>query len=369
MIKNMRKIILIPLIILISLSGCKKKSPESNPVFAPLPPVVSPVPDQKLIEAASFKIGTAISSNRMKAEPAYDNVLKSEFNQITAEYEMKMNYIWTADNAYNFENVDYLMSYAQQNKMEVHGHALLWYRSFPDWFKSAGYDSVMFESKVKDYITTVVGRYRGKIRSWDVANEIFNDDGSLRIESQIQGTFKDPVGFVGRCFKYAREADPAVKLFYNDYNVVLASGKRNAMKNMALRFKKEGFPIDGLGEQYHYGIRTNQSNITTGFNDLASSGFLIHISEIDSRVNVDRLDTYVFTDADKQKQADFYKNIAKLYSALPANQKFGITLWGLTDKYTWLRDRANGNPKEYPLLFDDNYDKKLAYSGFLEGLK
>lgn len=362
-----RKLIFIP-IVLLALFACSKKPAENTPAAIPSPPVSSGS-DKKLIEAANFKIGAAISSNRIKAESAYDIVLKSEFNQITAEYEMKMNYIWTAENIYNFDNVDYLINYAQQNKMEVHGHALLWYRSFPEWFKAAGYDSVRFEGKVKDYITAVVGRYKGKIRSWDVANEIFNDDGSLRTESQIQGTFKDPIGFVGRCFQYARDADPAVKLFYNDYNVVLATGKRNAMKNMAIRFKKDGYPIDGLGEQFHYGIRTNQSSITSGFSDLASSGLLIHISEIDSRVNVDRVDTYVFTDVDQKKQSDFYKNIARLYNGLPATQKFAITLWGITDKYTWLRDRANGNPKEYPLLFDDSYGKKLAYSGFLEGLK
>lgn len=363
----MRKIYLL-LLVFVAFTGCKKNSAE--PFKKPIEPVVvgPTVPIHKIRETANFKFGAAVKVGTIKSELTYDQTLKGEFNQITAEYEMKMNQIWMSETNYNFSNVDYLVSYAEQNNMAVHGHTLLWYASFPTWFKDANYDTVTFENKVKDYITAVVGRYKGKIRSWDVANEIFNDDGTLRAESQMQGKFKDPIGFIGRCFKLTHQIDPAAKLFYNDYNVVLASGKRNAMKNMALRFKANGIPIDGLGEQFHYRIATSQTSINNGFADLASSGLLIHISEIDCRVNINNSSTYVFSDSDKQKQSDFFKNIVSLYNGLPAIQKFAITLWGITDKYTWLRDSSNGN-KEYPLLFDEYYNKKLAYNGFLEGLK
>lgn len=359
--------ILLLLIFLSVITACKKSGTE-KPVIEP--PVVVPPPaaSQKLKEVANFKIGAAVKSGSIKADSRYDNTFKGEFNQLSAEYEMKMNHIWMSETNYNFTNFDYLVNYAEQNDMEIHGHTLLWYNSFPEWFKNANYDTVAFENKVKLYIETVVGRYKGKIRSWDVANEIFNDDGTLRVESQIQGKFRDPIGFVGRCFQYTHNADPDAKLFYNDYNVVLASGKRTAMKNMAVRFKNAGIPIHGLGEQFHYRTATSQTQINNGFADLASSGLLIHISEIDCRVNINNSSSYVFTDADKQLQSNFYKNIATIYNNLPANQKFAITLWGITDKETWLRNSGNGN-KEYPLLFDESFEKKPAYFGFLEGLK
>ncbi len=366
----MKKILLSCILasLMLAVASCKKDALNEKP--APVPPIVNPPAtiNKKLIEVADFKIGAAVKVASLQGGTTYSNTVKNEFNQITAEYEMKMNFIWKGDGNYDFSKVDYLVNFAQQNKLEVHGHALLWYQSFPDWIRTAGYDTVMFENKVKIYISTIVGRYKGKIRSWDVANEIFNDDGSLRIESQIQGRFKDPIGFVGRCFKYAREADPNVKLFYNDYNVVLATGKRTAMKNMALRFKREGYPIDGLGEQFHYRISTSQSQINNGFADLASSGLLVHISEADCKINVNNSSSYVINDTDRIKQSDFYKNLARLYNALPANQKFAITTWGVTDKETWLRDSGNGN-KEYPLLFDENFNKKPAYNGFLAGLQ
>lgn len=316
----------------------------------------------------TFKVGAAVNTKRMKEDGAYLNLVKKEFNQITATAEMKMAQIWTADGAYNFENVDYLLNYAQQNKTAVFGHTLLWYKSFPQWFKDAKYDSVTFENKVKEYITTVVGRYKGKIRAWDVANEIFKDDGTLRKESQIQGTFKDPVGFVGRCFRYAHAADPKAKLFYNDYSTVIHTSKRNAIKRMVSRFKKEGIPIDGLGDQYHYSINTSQDTITKGFKDLASTGLLIHISEMDCKINVKDNPEYVITQSDLRKQYDFFKTNVMLYNSLPLKQKFAITVWGVTDKYTWRKTEANKS-KEYPLLFDENYLKKPAYNGFVEALK
>ena len=355
--------------LLIILVSCKKKF-EDKPIVVTPPVVTPPVTTAEKIKdiATTFKFGAAVKTANLKSESAYDNTFKTEYNQITAEFEMKMNFIWNAETSYNFVNVDYLINYAQQNSMVVHGHALLWYQSFPDWFKNANYDTVAFESKVKIYIQTVVGRYKGKIRSWDVANEIFNDDGSLRIESQIQGKFKDPIGFVGRCFKYANETDPDAKLFYNDYNVVLAAGKRTAMKNMAIRFKNAGIPIHGFGEQFHYRITTSQTQINSGFADLVNSGLLIHLSEIDCKINTTNSPTYVVNSADLKLQSDFYKNITRLYNAIPSNQKFALTTWGITDKITWLRDSGNGN-REYPLLFDENYAKKPAYVGFLEGLK
>lgn len=362
-------LLLVAAIIFMANISCEKRSDGSlGSGGTATPPATNPS-NLKLIDAnVGFNIGCTVKSTYLQSETAYSNVVKGEFNQMTAEYEMKMASIWTGLGQYNFLPVDYIVNYAQTNKMAVHGHVLIWYQSFPQWFKDANYDTVAFERNVKTYITTVVSRYKGKLRSWDVANEIFNDDGTLRVEPQIQGRFKDPIGFIGRCFKYASQADPSVKLFYNDYDVVLASGKRNAIRNMVARFKKEGYPIDGIGEQFHYSISTSATQIANGFADLVSIGTLIHISEADCKVNVNNSPNYTLTSADLQKQSDFFKNIVKLYNAIPARQKFAITLWGVTDKYTWLRTHTNAD-LEYPLLFDDSYNKKPAYTGFLNGLK
>ena len=321
---------------------------------------------QTLKEKAKFKIGAAVKMKDLQ-EANYKSAVLKHYNQITGEFEMKMASIWTSATAYNFTGADYLVNFAKDNNMEVHGHTLIWHKSVPEWLEKAKYDSITFEAKVKVYITDVVGRYKGKVKSWDVVNEVFADGGNLREDTFIKPIFKDPIGFYGRCFRYARAADPDAKLFYNDYSVVLDGGKRAAIKKMVARFKANGVPIDGLGDQFHYATDTNRQTMKTGFTDMASTGLLMHISELDIKVNTAKSDSYVFNETENQKQAETYKFITSMYEELPQAQKFAITTWGVTDKYTWLT--AFWHFKEYPLLLDADYNKKPAYQGFLDGLK
>lgn len=324
--------------------------------------------DAKILrDKAAFGIGAAVTTEQLN-QSLFANTVKTHFSQISAEYEMKMNHIWTSSSQYTWTKADAFVNYAKNNNLDVHGHTLLWYKSFPQWFTDARYDSIQFESRVRDYLKATVERYKGDVIAWDVVNEIFNDNGSLRmVDCPVYATFKDPIGFYGRCFKYVRELDPDTKLFYNDYNVVLASGKRYAIKQMVARFKSEGIPIDGLGDQFHYMVTTSQSVMRSGLSDMAATGLLIHISELDLRVNVNKSDSYEFNLAEQLKQSDAYQEIVESFEALPQAQKYAISTWGVTDKYTWLTDWWH--PKEYPLLFDASFNKKHAYEGFLKGLK
>jgi endo-1,4-beta-xylanase len=349
---NSVKFLFFFLSVTVILTGCNK---EDEPVLP-----------TTLKDKALFGVGAAVSVARLK-EADFADAFKNNFSQLSAEYEMKMAGMWTSLAVINWTNADYLVNFAEQNNMKVHGHTLLWYQSFPTWFKTASYDSLNFENNVKTYIQAVVSRYNGRITGWDVANEIFADDGSLRNDGIVSKTFKDPVAFYGRCFQYARNADPNVKLFYNDYDIVLNLAKRNSVKALVNRFKRDGYPIDGLGEQCHTTVWTNSILRRSGFADLATTGLLIHISELDVRVNQNKSDSYVFTDVEQQKQYDSYKDIVAMFELLPQEQKYAITTWGLTDKYTWLT--AWWHSKVFPLLFDNNYNRKLAYTGFFDGLK
>jgi endo-1,4-beta-xylanase len=320
-----------------------------------------------LKEKASFGIGAAVKTEQLN-ESSFALTLNGHFSQITAEWEMKMESIWSSSSGFNWDRADRLVEYARNNGLDVHGHTLVWYKSFPGWFRSAAYDSTAFENRVKEYIQATVGRYRGKVVSWDVLNEAFNDNGTLRSEDcPVYATFNDPIAFYGRCFEYARQADPGAKLFYNDYNMVLASGKRNAVKMMVERFREEGYPIDGIGEQCHVRLTTDRNTMKAGLRDLAGTGLLIHISELDVIVNTEKSDSYMFVDSEKIKQAQMYGAIVEMYETLPDNQKFAVTTWGITDKHTWLTDWWH--PREYPLLFDANYQPKKAYGAFFESLK
>lgn len=320
-----------------------------------------------LREKAPYGIGVAIKTS-LFSEADYTPTVKKHFNQITAEWEMKMESIWTGPTSYKWDAADKVVDFAQTQGLNVHGHTLVWYRSYPQWFRNAKYDSATFESSVKQYIQATVSRYKGKVTSWDVANEIFNDNGTLRSTNcPVYATFKDPIGFYGRCFRYAHEADPQAKLFYNDYSVVIAANKRAAIKRTVTRFKNEGVPIHGLGDQFHYRVNTNKTTLKNGLADLGSTGLLIHISELDIVMNTAQSESYAYSGTEASKQATMYQHIAEIFEALPQNQKFAITLWGISDKHSWLR--TDWHRKEFPLLFDDNYKEKLAYKGLLSGIK
>lgn len=357
--------LLLPAFLILAFCFAACSSDEGNGIV-PEKQEEDPVNEVTLKEKAGFGIGAAVKTTDLNGQ--YSATVIEHFSQITGEFEMKMATIWSGDGEYNWEKADALVGFAAENGMEVHGHALVWYKSFPNWFKKAKYDSATFETMVKTYIETVVERYSGRVKSWDVANEIFNDDGTLRSEDcPVYETFNDPIAFYGRCFQYARNADPDVKLFYNDYSVVVAKSKRHHIKEMVTRFNKDGYPIDGLGDQFHYSVNTNLNTIKSGLNDMAATGLLIHLSELDLKVNVNRSDNYIFSPAEQKLQADAYQNIVEAFEALPQGQKFAITTWGVSDKATWLTDWWH--PKEYPLLFNKDFEKKPAYDGFLKGLK
>jgi len=363
MVKQKRTLVAMALIFLLicpTLLSCEKEEVKLDPEKP------NDSKEMTIKEKAAFRIGAAVTLEDLNIA-TYADTLVHHYNRITAEYEMKMTPIWGSADNYNWDKVDGLVDFAQEHGMEVHGHTLLWYREFPGWFKSADYDSAAFESLIKEYITTVVSRYKGKVQSWDVANEIFNDNGTLRVDEFVFKTFSDPIGFYGRCFQYARDADLDALLFYNDYSVVLASGKRFAITEMVSRFQNEGYPIDGIGGQFHFGLNTTESTIESGLMDIARTGLLFHISELDIKVNVNQSNSYVFTPGEQNRQAEKYKAIVEMYErVLSQDQKFGITTWGLTDKYTWLT--GYWHEKEYPLLFDESYNRKKAYTGFLDGL-
>ena len=318
-------------------------------------------------DKAAFPIGAAVGVGNLKSNAQYRQALTESYSQLTAEAAMKMWAIWRGENEYFWSDTDFLVDFAEEHGMEVHGHTLVWYKRFPEWFKEAQYDSATFELSVKEYIQTVVGRYKGRIRSWDVVNEAFNDDGTHRHEaSPVHDTFRDPVAFYGRCFQYARDADPDAILFYNDYDAVLNTSKRRAIKGMIARFRVEDYPIDGVGDQFHIQVSTSQSAIEQGFKDLAGTKLAVHISELDVRVNVNKDDDFVYDSEQQEIQADKYQAIVEMYESLPQEQKFGISTWGVSDRYTWLT--GWWHPKEYPLLYDRDFIKKPAYQGFLDGL-
>jgi endo-1,4-beta-xylanase len=209
-----------------------------------------------------------------------------------------------------------------------------------------------------------VEHFKGKVGSWDVVNEAFEDNGALR-----NNIWKLHLGadYIARCFQYAHAADPDALLFYNDFGHDYSKAKRDAIGAMLNNFKARGIPINGTGLQFHTWHKQSNTNFAAAINEAAASGLKVHISELDISLNQDNNPNLLLTDTLKQLQAAKYKFIVQVYKALPQNQQFGITTWNVTDADSWIPGYYKR--PDWPLPFDNNYQRKPAYYAMIEGAK
>ncbi len=352
---DIKRLPLLPLVCIV-LVTCDSSDSATDP---------EPITEWKSLgEVAPYPVGVAIQSGHIASVPR-TGLISRVFSSITAEYEMKMNPMSRGQGSYAWEAADQLVNFAEKNDMQVHGHALVWHQTTPAWLESFGGNDHAFEEAVRDYVTIVVERYAGKVVSWDVVNEAFEDgSGEMR-----QSVFRRRMGpdYVARLFQYARDADSDALLFYNDYGSVWDAAKGAAILDMVDDFQRRGVPIDGVGLQTHITYTFPPlENLTGMMDELVERGLKIHLSELDVRVNPNG-DIATLTDTRSEEQKARIKAVVHAFNQLPEENRFAITVWGLLDPDSWLIDFW-GNP-EWPLLFDSQLRPKPAYFGFLEALE
>jgi endo-1,4-beta-xylanase len=321
--------------------------------------------------ANPFFVGMAVKASQLTGGSPYDIILKNEFSSISAEYEMKMDPISTASGVYNWTAADKIVTYGNSNGINVHGHALVWHNAVPAWLKDFSGTDAEFALEVKKYITAVVTHYAGKVKSWDVVNEAVDDNGSMR-----NTLFLNRMGpnYIKDCFQWARNAanaagDTNLLLFYNDYatsnNIVKQDKVFSIVDDL-----KAGNLIDGLGFQMHNKYLTpTKAQIETDINRAVAKGLKIHVSELDIQVNPSN-DISTFTNERRLAQKEKYKEMVQLYNALPAANKYALTIWGMRDNDSWIpySTELNHTGNDWPLLYDSNFAVKSSHTGFLEGL-
>ena len=318
-------------------------------------------------QAGHITIGTAAASGDLN-EAEYSSILGSEFNQLQAANEMKFGPIHprpdTDPNPYDFSGGDRLVAFAQDHKMLVRGHTLVWHNQTPAWLTSGNYTASQLQTILSRHIHTVMSHYASKVYAWDVVNEAFDDDGTLRHTiwyDQPGIGAGDGTKYIEQSLRWAREANPNAKLFYNDYDTETINKKSDAIYAMAEDFKKRGVPLDGIGFQTHISLRYDNSKTLTSFaqnlDRFANLGLEIHITELDVRLT----DSSV---ASLAAQAKLYGKVLTLCEQQPACTL--VQTWGITDKHSWIPQFFKG--QGWALLWDANYHKKPAYNAVLKAL-
>jgi endo-1,4-beta-xylanase len=337
------------------LSACKGDAQE------PARPIS--IPPLKMV--APFPVGTCVMTGAAN-DPALLDLITTNFSQVTPEWEMKMEAILKDDGGFDFSRADAIADFAANHSLRLHAHALVWYAQNPVAFARIDGNRPAFQNAYHNYIAAVAGRYRGRVVSWDVVNEAVNDgdSGSYRecLWSRNLG-----MDYMPEAFHLARAADDQAILFLNDYNLESNPRKRAGFLRLAESLLKAGAPLQGLGTQTHIDIDLASGMVTTAMRDLASLGLPIHVSELDVSTRTGRFG--IAGGGDKLlRQARLVHEVVDAFMALPPQQRFAITLWGVRDRDSWLRRPPNPPGVDQPLLFDDQGRPKPAAAAFVAAL-
>ena len=361
--------------------------------------------------AGKFLIGCAddLTSNN----DAYQASIKTQYDIITPENCMKPQSIHPSEDTYNFKTADAMVDWSLKNGIKVWGHTLAWHSQTPNWFfqaenpkveetqqgqqparrPGAGFDpnaprlsmDEMWARSIKGdlatkkvaldrlekHIKTVVGRYKGRIIGWDVFNESIIDGGDGKTEGLRTFSWYKVVGpeVIAKAFKWAHQADPKAKLYYNDYNIeqgaVQNKGKHASSMLLLKRLIKEGAPITGVGIQGHWHLDTNLADVEKAIENYASLGLKVSITELDVTATGDNSGAFGVNQGDRKipaenylKQAEVYKKLFEIFMRhTDAIER--VTFWGLSDTRSWRRGQD-------ALLFDGQLNPKPAYGAVIE---
>ncbi|CAL9548966.1 Endo-1,4-beta-xylanase Z [Streptomyces sp. enrichment culture] len=320
-----------------------------------------------------FVVGTAVAGGGHHLEQDYPDpfthdreyrkVLARQFSSVSPENQMKWDYIHPERDRYDFGQADAIVEFAERNKQVVRGHTLLWHSQNPAWLEEGDFSKAELRAILREHITTVVGRYAGRIQQWDVANEIFDDQGNLRTQDNIWIRELGP-GIVADAFRWAHKADPKAKLFFNDYNVEGVNAKSDAYYALVQDLLEEGVPVDGFSVQGHLSTRYGfPGDLEDNLRRFDALGLETAVTELD--VRMDLPESGVPTEAQEQKQADYYQRTLEACLAVDGCNSF--TIWGFTDKYSWVPVFFEG--EGFANVMTEDYVRKPAFYALRDTLK
>ncbi|GAA4141068.1 endo-1,4-beta-xylanase [Actinospica acidiphila] len=320
-----------------------------------------------------FVIGTAVAGGGHHLEQDYPDpftydreyrkVLGREFSSVSPENQMKWDYIHPERDRYDFGQADAIVEFARKNRQVVRGHTLLWHSQNPAWLEEGDFTKAELRGILREHITKVVGRYKGKIQQWDVANEIFDDQGNLRTQENIWIRELGPE-IVADAFRWAHKADPKAKLFFNDFNVESVNAKSDAYYALVKDLLKQRVPVHGFSVQGHLSTRYGfPGDLADNLRRFDALGLETAVTELDVRMDVP--EGSLPTPAQEKQQAEYYQRV--LEACLDVEGCNSFTIWGFTDKYSWVPVFFEG--EGFATVMTEDFDRKPAYYALRDTLK
>ncbi|PJI90995.1 endo-1,4-beta-xylanase [Luteimicrobium subarcticum] len=303
-----------------------------------------------LAAPSGLRIGAALNTDRLADDATYASIAADQFSTVTPENVMKWEVVEPAQGTYDFTAADQLVRFAQQHGQLVRGHTLVWHNQLPSWLtaQASTLSATQLRAILKQHVQAEVKHFKGKLWQWDVVNEAFADDGTLRddIWSQKLGD-----SYIADAFRWAHEADPQAKLFYNDYNIEYTGAKSDAVYAMVTRLQAQGVPIDGVGFQDHLDTQYGTPNLQDNLQRFADLGLDVAVTEADVRT------TLPVTSVEQTAQNSMWSQ--SLSACLLVKRCISFTVWGIDDGSSWVPSTFPGEGAA--LLYDDAYQPKAQY--------
>jgi endo-1,4-beta-xylanase len=315
-------------------------------------------PDRPLRELAGRQllIGTAVDHAAFTSDATYRARVGTEFSSITAENVMKWEVVEPQRGQLDFSAADELLAAARRNGQQVRGHTLVWHNQIPAWLTqgvdSGAIDATELRAILRKHITDEVRHFRGRIYQWDVVNEAIDDNAQPRDTIWLRELGP---GYIADAFRWAHQADPKAKLFLNDYNIEGVSAKSDAYLALVKSLLAQGVPVQGLGAQGHYGVQYGfhtASGVAANLGRFEKLGLETAITEADVRM--------IMPPDNPKLQAQAQGYSVLLQGCLLAKRCNSFTVWGFTDKYSWVPGVFTGEGAAN--LLDENFGAKPAYS-------
>ncbi|TXS01705.1 endo-1,4-beta-xylanase [Streptomyces sp. col6] len=305
---------------------------------------------------ADLRIGTAVDMAALADDAPYRAKAASEFSSVTPENVMKWEVVEPSRGTYDWSAADELVDFARANGQLVRGHTLLWHNQLPTWLTTGDFTADQLRAILRKHITDEARHFKGRVWQWDVVNEAFNDDGTLRDSIWLR---KLGPGYIADAFRWAHEADPRARLFINDYNIEGVNAKSTALHDLVVKLRKQHVPIDGVGIQGHLSVQYNAPHdIAENMKRFDDLGLETAITEADVRIPM------LSDSTEQEAQAEGYDVLLRGCLLTPKCTDF--TVWGFTDKYSWVPSTFEGEGAAN--LFDENYKAKPAYSALRDDL-
>ena len=307
---------------------------------------------RRLGDLRGLQVGAAIRASTLSDNGSYGAVAAREFNSITPANEMKWASVEPARGQFDWSGADATVAFARAHDQAVRGHTLVWHRQLPAWLSGGGFTGPELLQLMTEHVEIEAGRYAGEIVAWDVVNEPFNEDGTFRTSIFEQAS--NGPGYIATALHAARRADPAARLYLNDYNIEGINAKSTAMLNLATSLQRQGVPIDGVGIQTHVILGQVPPDFAANVARFAAAGFEVCLTEIDVRIPLTAGEA---TPAQLAEQAADYAAIVE--ACLAVRGCVGVTVWGFTDLDSWI-------PRAFPGhgaadLLDESLGPKPAY--------